>query len=135
MTTMTLAFGTSTPTSTTVVETSTSRSPRVEAAHDGILLLGREPTVEHLDRQAGQGRLLERAPRAPRTRSAAGGPAVVVAVVVGHLVAQVGVLVDGVVVADARAHDEGLAPRAPPPATRAQVRASSRAGPRAPRGS
>ena len=51
---MTVAFGTSTPTSTTVVATSTSMSPAAKARITGVLLLGGEPAVQHLEPQSRQ---------------------------------------------------------------------------------
>ena len=48
-TTITVAFGTSTPTSTTVVETSTSNSPRANARHHAFLLVRLHPAVQQRD--------------------------------------------------------------------------------------
>ena len=82
MTTMTVALGTSTPTSMTVVDTSTSISPRGNAGHHGVLVLRRHPAVEHLDGQPARAGLsrsvastaytlaISRGRRAPRPRPA-----------------------------------------------------------------
>ena len=48
-TTISVAFGTSTPTSITVVETSTSSSRAMEGAHDRFLLRGLHPPVQQAD--------------------------------------------------------------------------------------
>ena len=50
-----LAFGTSTPTSMTVVATSRSRSPALERAHHGVLAAAGHATVHEPDADAGQG--------------------------------------------------------------------------------
>ena len=49
---MIVAFGTSTPTSITVVATSTSISPAVKAAHDGAALGGLQPAVHAADAES-----------------------------------------------------------------------------------
>ena len=48
------AFGTSTPTSTTVVETSIWISPRDEGAHHAVLLVRLHPAVQQRDAIAGK---------------------------------------------------------------------------------
>ena len=52
-TTITVAFGTSIPTSTTVVATSRSISPRGELPHDPVLRVRRHPAVQqaHAERR------------------------------------------------------------------------------------
>ena len=52
--TITVAFGTSTPTSMTVVATSTSSSPARNAVHRRLLLGRRHPPVQQPEAQAGQ---------------------------------------------------------------------------------
>ena len=103
----------------TVVDTSTSISPRGKRAHDGVLLLGRSRPCSTSIRQPGQGRAprarrgvhgvhalarLARASAASRRPSRARRPSgsVRVGVLAGRIV----------VVTDARAHDVGLAPLA-----------------------
>ena len=51
---MTVALGTSTPTSMTVVHTSTSISPARNAGHRGVLLVGGQPPVHEPQPQVGQ---------------------------------------------------------------------------------
>ena len=82
---MTLAFGTSTPTSITVVVTSTSSVVREERLHHRLLLGGLQLAVQQADAQAGQ------RPVAQRLFHADGG---------AH--------VDLVAVLDDRQHDVGL---------------------------
>ena len=107
---MTVALGTSTPTSITVVATSTSSSPRCERAHHRVLLVGGQPAVQHAQPQARQLALRQlrqhvehrqrrtaaasRTPRRPGSSSAS----------LGQLR-----------VADPRAHDVGLVARPRPP--------------------
>ena len=84
--TIAVALGTSTPTSMTVVATSTSTSPAAKRAHHGVLLVGRQPAVQHLDPQPGQRALGEHRrdvehrerPAAPVARRRSAGSSTVV---------------------------------------------------------
>ena len=58
---ITVALGTSIPTSTTEVATSTSSFAGAERAHDAILFLAAHPAVQQFHPQIGKDRLLSRA--------------------------------------------------------------------------
>ena len=63
--------GTSTPTSTIVVATSTAVSPRTKRRHRGVLLLGGQPAVQHVDGQTRERTLLQLRQRCRGRRAAA----------------------------------------------------------------
>ena len=137
MTTMTLAFGTSTPDLDDGRRDEDVGLAPLEARHDGVLVLGGHPPVQHLDGEAGERRLLgERGVHGidalERSRRC-GRPVVAV---VGRLArGDDRALVGGVVVADPGADDVGLAARARPPRPPApRCAPSSPAGPRGRRG-
>ncbi len=52
--TITVAWGTSTPTSITVVATSTGRLAAAEALHRRVLVVGAHPAVHELDLEVGE---------------------------------------------------------------------------------
>ena len=105
MTTMTVALGTSTPTSTTVVATRTSISPAGERLHAGVLLLRGEPAVQDVEAQPGQRAVAQQLGDVEDGERRA---AVAARAVVGGAVDVLGLVVGAGVVTDPRADDVGL---------------------------